>query len=141
MRRVSKAGIVTGLVFGAVYALSTLAIPVLFTEVSGEVIRIATIGIVINAFVQVIKVRNMIIGAGVLPSGNDVKGVIMGDVFSTFVIGLPLALVLGLETPLLAIGIFLARAVEEIVKLAIFTWRQRRVNWEALAAEHGMVTA
>lgn len=141
IRRVSKAGLVTGVAFGAIYALSALAIPLLFTEVSGEVIRLATIGIVINAIVQAIKVRNMIIGAGVLPSGNDVKGVIMGDVFSTFVIGLPLALLLGLGTPLLAIGIFLARAVEEIVKLAIFTWRQRRVNWDALAAEHGVTAA
>ncbi|MEY4137380.1 MAG: hypothetical protein RL205_1508 [Actinomycetota bacterium] len=138
--RVGRAGLVTGVVFGGIYALSALAIPVLFTEVSDEVIRVATIGIVINGIIQAVKVRNMIVGAGVLPSGNDVKGVILGDVFSTFVVGLPLALFLGLSTPLLAIGIFLARVVEEVVKLGIFSWRQSRVNWDALAAEHGAVT-
>ena len=141
IRRISTAGVATGLAFGLLYALSALAVPFLFTEVSGEVIRIAAIGIVINGIIQAIKVRNMIVGAGVLPSGNDVRGVIFGDVFSTFVVGLPLALFLGLSTPLLAIGIFLARVVEELVKLGIFAWRQSRVNWEALAAEHGATAA
>lgn len=136
IRRLGRAGLITGIVFGALYALTAFTIPFVFREVSGEVIRIAAIGIVINGIIQAVKVRNMIVGAGVLPSGNDVKGVIFGDVFSTFAVGIPLALFLGLSTPLLAIGIFLARVVEEVVKLGIFTWRQNRVDWEALAAQH-----
>jgi Na+-driven multidrug efflux pump len=74
----------------------------------------------------------MIIGAGVLPSGNDVRGVIMGDAVGAFVVGLPLAIVLGLHTPLGFAGIFLARIADEAVKLAIFTWRARRIRWHAL---------
>ena len=31
----------------------------------------AAAGIAVNAVFQVVKVRNMILGAGVLPSGND----------------------------------------------------------------------
>ena len=44
----------------------------------------AGVGILINAAFQVVKVRNMIVGAGVLPSANDVRGVIMGDVVGAF---------------------------------------------------------
>ena len=86
----------------------------------------AGVGILINAAFQVVKVRNMIVGAGVLPSANDVRGVIMGDVVGAFLVGLPLAVLLGLHTPLGYVGIFVARILEELAKLAIFTWRARR---------------
>ncbi len=76
----------------------------------------------------------MILGAGVLPSANDVRGVIMGDVTGAFVVGLPLALVLGLYTPLGVAGIFAARVIEEVVKVAIFSRRTDRVRWDVLAA-------
>ena len=65
----------------------------------------------------------MVLGAGVLPSGNDVRGVILGDVTGAFLVGLPLAVLLGLHTPLGVAGVFLARVVEECAKVAIFTWR------------------
>jgi Na+-driven multidrug efflux pump len=71
-------------------------------------------------------------GAGVLPRADDVRGVIMGDAAGAFVVGLPLAVLLGLHTPLGYVGIFLARIVEELAKLAVFTWRARRVRWERL---------
>jgi Na+-driven multidrug efflux pump len=92
------------------------------------------IGVVINGAFQWVKVRNMVLGGGVLPSGNDVRGVILGDVVGAFVIGLPLAIVLGLYTPLGIAGIFLARAIEESGKLGIFSWRARRLNWVNIAA-------
>jgi hypothetical protein len=31
-------------------------------------------------------------------------------------------------------GVFLARVVEECAKVAIFTWRTRRLDWHRLAA-------
>ena len=83
--------------------------------------------------VQVVKVRNMILGAGVLPSAGDVRGVILGDVMGAFVVGLPLAIVLGLHTPLGVAGVFVARVIEEVAKVVIFTWRSRRVDWHGLA--------
>ena len=59
-----------------------------------------------------------------------------GDIvsaFGAFVIGLPLAVVLGLFTPLGVIGVFAARVIEELAKVAIFSQRSRRVRWDVLA--------
>src|SRR6478752_5329413 len=85
------------------------------------------------ALCLVVKVRNMVLGAKMLPSGDDVRGMIMGDVVGAFVVGLPLAVLLGLHTPLGVAGVFLARVVEEVAKLAIFSWRVRRLDWHRLA--------
>jgi Na+-driven multidrug efflux pump len=93
----------------------------------------ASVGILLYAVAQVVKVRNMILGAGVLPSAGDVRGVIMGDVAGAFAVGLPLAVVLGLHTPLGVLGVFAARVVEELAKVVIFSRRTRQVRWEALA--------
>ena len=49
-----------------------------------------------------------------------------------FVIGLPLAVLLGLHTPFGYVGIFLARILEELAKLVVFTWRARRIRWDRL---------
>lgn len=133
--RLTRVGLLTALVFGALYALSSLLVPLVFPRVGADVHRIAMIGILISASVQVFKVRNMIVGGGVLPSAGDGKGVIIGDVVGAFVVGLPLAIVLGLYTPLGVWGVFLARGLEEISKVIIFDWRRRRVNWEKLASE------
>ncbi len=133
VHRIIKAGYITGIGFGVLYISTIVFLPRLFPNVNQTVISIATIGIVINGVFQVVKVQNMIIAAGILPSGNDVKGVIIGDVTGSFVIGLPLALFLGLHTPLGVYGIFIARVIEELAKWVIFAWRMRGVNWQKIA--------
>ncbi|EWT00329.1 multidrug transporter MatE [Intrasporangium oryzae NRRL B-24470] len=132
VRRLTRAGIGTAVVFGVLFAASVLLLDTLFGEAGREVRTMAGVGILLNALFQVVKVRNMIIGAGVLPSANDVRGVIIGDVVGAFGVGLPLAVLLGLHTPLGFVGVVLARIVEELVKLAVFTWRARRVSWDRL---------
>jgi putative MATE family efflux protein len=134
LSRVSRAGLVTGLGFGLLFALSALLLPLLFPAVGADVRNIALGGILLGAATQVIKVRNMILGGGVLPSVGDGKGIIFGDIVGAFVVGLPLAIYLGLYTPLGVWGVFLARIADELVKVAIFEWRRGRVDWGALAA-------
>ena len=135
LRRILHAGLITALVSGALYALSALAVPSVFPRVGADVQQLAVIGILITAVSQVIKVRNMIIGGGVLPGTGDGKGVLIGDIVGAFIVGLPLAIVLGLYTPLGAWGVFLARGLEEVSKVIIFEWRRRRVDWNRLARE------
>jgi putative MATE family efflux protein len=133
-RRLLRVGLRTGLGFGVLFALSSALLGLLFRNAGSEVQHIAVLGILINAAFQVVKVRNMIVGAGILPSGNDTRGVILGDVVGAFAVGLPLAVLLGLYTPLGVVGVFVARVIEETVKMGIFTVRARRLNWHALAA-------
>ena len=131
--RLLSVGLHTGAAFGLLFALSALLLGLLFKQAGAEVQQIAVVGILINAGFQVVRVRNMIVGACVLPSGNDTRSVILGDVVGAFVVGLPLAVLLGLYAPLGVTGIFIARVIEETVKLGIFTWRARRLNWDVLA--------
>ncbi|WP_255523797.1 MATE family efflux transporter [Terrabacter sp. MAHUQ-38] len=135
VRRVKRAGIGTAAAFGVLFGVSVLLLEPLYGEAGPDVRLMAGVGILMNAAFQVVKVRNMIIGAGVLPSGNDVRGVILGDVVGAFLVGLPLAILLGLHTPLGYVGIFAARIVEELAKLAIFAYRARRIRWETLVAQ------
>jgi putative MATE family efflux protein len=140
--RVTRSGRWTGIVFGALFAVSALTLPVLFEHAGQAVRHAATLGILINGAFHVVKVRNLILGAGVLPAGGDVRGVITGDAVGAFVVGLPLAVLLGLHTPLGIAGVFLARVIEEVAKVAVFSWRAHRLDWQELATraaqpEHG----
>ena len=133
-RRIKAAGIRTGIGFGLLFACCAFLLQPLYGHAGPQVRAAAAVGILINAAFQVVKVRNMIIGAGVLPSGDDARGVILGDAGGAFLVGLPLAVLLGLHSPLGIAGVFLARVVEEVAKLVIFTWRERRLDWARLAA-------
>lgn len=137
IRRLRKTGYVTSIVFGALYFASTLLLNALFPKVSEDVLHLAFLAIAINAAFQWVKVQNMLIGVGVLPSGSDLKGVVFGDTVGVIGVGLPLALGLGLLTPLAFAGVVLGRIGEEVIKFFIFIRRMRRVDWEALAIEHG----
>ena len=135
-----RIGLFTGLAFGTLFALTAFLVPVFFPNAGADVQRMAIIGILINAAAQAVKVGNMIFGVGILPSGNDVKGVLIGTAGSAFLIGLPLAVILGLFTPLGIVGIFVARVVEEIVKFQFFRYRARHLNWSALIAKQAALT-
>ena len=140
-RRVVHAGVYTGITFGALLCLSAVAVPVLYANAGRDVWVLAIIGILINGASQVVKVRNMILGAGVMPSGGDVRGVILGDAVGAFVVGLPLAIILALFTPLGVVGLFIARVIEEVAKLAIFTARTKRISWSAVVSREVVATA
>lgn len=136
VRRILRVGRWSGIVFGALFATSIFALGAMFENAGLEVQHIAMIGILINAPFQWLRVANAVMGAGVMPSGNDVRGVILGDVVGAFVVGLPLAVGLGLFTPLGYVGIFAARNIEEFAKFLIFRARTRRVDWAKLAHAH-----
>ncbi|MEY3407839.1 MAG: hypothetical protein RL038_900 [Actinomycetota bacterium] len=134
VRRIKRTGIYSGLAFGALYAVSSLSLPFLFGNAGSEVQQLAIGLILFNAVIQVIKVRNMILGTGILTSGSDIRGVIYGDVIGSLVVGLPLAFLLGLYTPLGIWGIMIARVADEIAKLAVFEYRAKRIDWHKLVA-------
>lgn len=139
-RAVERFGLITGVAFGALFALSALALPALYPSVGEEVRQIALTTILVNAAVQVVKVANLVRGGGVLPSGSDTRGVLMGDAISAFAVGLPLAWLLAFGLGLGVWGVLLARVLEEVVKVAIFTWRRRKLSWREVVEGQANLT-
>jgi putative MATE family efflux protein len=137
VRRIKKASVVGGFILGAAYLASASLLPLLFPNVSPEVRRMAIIAIAINALFEWAKTLNGVMGVGVLPSGSDMKGVVLGDGLSIGLVGLPVGALLGLCTPLGLYGVVIGRQLEEVCKQFIFRARARRIDWERLAIEHG----
>jgi putative MATE family efflux protein len=134
--QIKRIGMYAGLFFGLLFGLSALATPILYPEIGPSVLVPVTVGILLNASIQTFKIRIGLMGASILPSGDDVKGVVIGDFISPFVVGIPLALGLAFLTPLGIYGIFVARVIEELFKFSFFSWRQRRISWDSVAARH-----
>jgi putative MATE family efflux protein len=132
---VLRLGIATSVIFGILFALASLSLPMLFPRVDSSVLTIATLGIMIAAVFQPFSVR-MLLYASVLPSGNDTTGIIIGDFAGPYLVGLPFALLLAFATPLGPLGAIVAKGAEDTVKLAIFAWRGRRIRWEAVQKLH-----
>ena len=131
-----RTGLITGVGFGVLYGLSAFFIPTWFGNAGATVQHLAIVGIVVNAVIQVVKVRNMILAGGVLASGNELKGIVLGDVTGALFVGVPLAVVLGLYTPLGYWGILAARSIDEFAKLVVFGRYGRRINWPKVVADH-----
>lgn len=140
-RAVERFGLITGVAFGVLFALTALALPALYPNVGAQVREVALGAILINAAVQVVKVANMVRGGGVLPSGSDTRGVLIGDAVSAFAVGLPLAYLLAFGLNLGVWGVLIARVLEEVVKIAIFTWRRRKLSWGAVIAAQAPLPA
>jgi putative MATE family efflux protein len=130
-----KIGLITGVTFGTLFALSSFALPSLFPNVSPDVIAAATAGIFITAALQPVVVR-MLLFAAILPSGNDTTGIIIGDFAGPYLVGLPLTLLLAFFTPLGVIGAFVGRGGEEIVKWLVFASRGHRITWDSVVQKH-----
>ena len=133
VRTIRRVGFWSGIAFGVLFALTALIVRPVFPTVTDTVVAYTIVGVLANAIFQPIKVQNAIHGGGILPSGGDVRGVMIVDFISPFLVGLPLALVLGVWLPYGFVGVVLARLVEEIAKYLLFRWRARRLNWIALA--------
>lgn len=78
---------------------------------------------------QPAKVLSSVLGNGVLASGGDTRFVLLGNLAGTYVIGLPTAIGLGLFTGLGFFGVFIAKTLEECVKVVCFLFRFLRCRW------------
>lgn len=127
---IRRFGVLVALAAGALFALTASLLGQLFPQVESGVRQLAVISILVNAAFQIIKVQNMLLGAGVLPSSNDPRGVLIGDVVATFVVGLPLAYLLAFGLGLGFWGLLIARVLDETAKMLIFLWRAKKIRWE-----------
>ena len=128
-----RIGTITGLGFGTLYLGTAFLLPVFYRHVGPGVLHIAAWGIVISAGFQAVRVRNIILGGGVLPSGGDTRTVIIGDFLGSFALGLPLACLLAFGLHWGVWGVFAARGAEELSKALFFTHRAGRLCWADVA--------
>ena len=134
--KIKRVGIWTGIGFGVLFALSSLAVPSMFPEIGPAVLVPVTFAILLNAAIQFVKVRIALLGAAILPSGDDVKGVVIGDFIAPFFVGVPIVIALSFFTPLGIYGLFIGRTIEEFFKVVFFSWRERRIQWQSVADRH-----
>ena len=134
--KIKRVGVYTGIAFGVLFAGSAFAVPTLFPKVGPAVLIPVTFAILLNAAIQFVKVRIALLGAAILPSGDDVKGVVIGDFIAPFLVGVPITIALAFFTPLGIYGLFIGRTIEEFFKVIFFSWRERRIQWQAVADKH-----
>jgi Na+-driven multidrug efflux pump len=134
--RNSSRAFFTFVLIGAGFLLS-----ILYPRVGKDVLQVAFWGILIAATVQPVKVLNSILGNGVLPSGGDTKFVLTGHLIGSYLVGIPAAVLLGTFAGFSALGVFGARALEEVVKVIVFFLRFRTPAWYRKSAEESLATA
>ena len=98
-------------------------------RVSDEVRQIGAQILFAFAILMPIKVQNMILGGGIIRSGGRTKYVMMIDVFGTWLIGVPLALVCGLVWRLPIVWVYFILSQEELVRLIISVFMFRGRKW------------
>lgn len=135
IKKVKQLGIYTSVAFGILFASTSFLLAPLYPEAGEEVRNLAIFAILVNALMQPVKVRNMLLGGMVLPNGNDTRGIIYGDLIGALVIGVPLAVVLGFPVGLGFAGVLIARSLDEIAKVVIFTYRARKIDWDDVASK------
>jgi putative MATE family efflux protein len=126
--RVLRVGVLAGVLFTIVLVGASFLLPILYPKVAREVLQLAFWGLLIAASVQCAKVLNGVLGTGILPSGGDTKFVLAGHLVGSYLIGLPSAFLLGIFFRS-SLGVFGARAIEEIVKVIAYFFRFRNSFW------------
>jgi putative MATE family efflux protein len=126
---VIRIGTVAGLLFTIFLVATSFLLAFFYPHVGKEVLQVAFWGVLIAAAVQPVKVLNSIFGMGVLPSGGDTKFVLVSHLISSYLVGLPAAVLLGIFAGLNVWGVFGARALEEIIKVTTFFLRFRNPAW------------
>jgi putative MATE family efflux protein len=139
--KVLRLGILAGLFFTFVLIGAGFLLSILYPRVGKDVLQIAFWGILIAATVQPVKVLNSVLGSGILPSGGDTKFVLAGHLIGSYLVGIPAAVLLGTFAGFNALGVFGARALEEIVKVIAFFFRFRTPAWYRKSAEESLATA
>lgn len=117
-----------GVFSGVLLALLSSSIPAMF-NVSSEIYEMTRLTLLLSSFTLPLKYENHLIICGVMRSGGDTKFILFGEIFSMWVIGVPLVYVAGLVWCWPIQYVVLFSCVEEISKFAIFLPRTLSGKW------------
>ena len=120
---------------GLLFALMGFGLPVFFPNTSVQVHQWGLWAIALNALFLPIKNSNMTF-FGTLAAGGDTRFLLLSDVITVFLVGLPLAYILAFPLGLGLWGVFLGRLLgEELVRISMFLWRYRSGKWFKISNE------
>jgi len=126
--KIVKLGLIISIIFGIIIALLA-PLYTRFFQVSEVANQLSIYVMWLFAAFLWVKVANMIIAGGVLQSGGDSKFVFYMESTATWMIGVPLGLLLSfvLKQPLFLVYLFLS--LEEIVRFIVGYYRFRSGKW------------
>ncbi|HSP78832.1 MAG TPA: MATE family efflux transporter, partial [Myxococcaceae bacterium] len=133
-RQVIRLGVGSSVLFGLALAAVSLVEHRFYPNVSPEALRLAILGILLNALFQPAKVMNMVMGNGVLRAGGDTRFLLIADAATVYAVGLPLAILLAFPLGMGLPGIFVGRLAEEVARVALFFLRYRTPRWHRALA-------
>lgn len=133
-RSIRRLAVQSALGLGLLYAAMIPLLGLLYPNTSDQVRSWTAIGILLNALFLPVKVSN-ILWFGTLASGGDTRYLLLSDVVTVGVVGLPLAYLLGVSFGFGLWGVFAARLLgEELSRLTMLGLRYRSGRWFDLSA-------
>lgn len=124
-----KCGRFSSIVFSVLLLFFTwLFVPMVYSDTSTSTIKIVQIALTINGFFQIIKIKNFILGNGVLKSGGRTKNVMIIDIIATS-FGVLLAFIYSFVLNWGFWGVLLGKISEEIIRYILMTVTFNRRSW------------
>jgi putative MATE family efflux protein len=124
----------TALGLGLLYVAMIPLLGLLYPNTSDQVRTWTAVGILLNALFLPVKVSN-ILCFGTLSSGGDTRYLLLSDVVTVGVVGLPLAYLLGVTFGFGLWGVFAARLLgEELSRITMLGLRFRSGRWFDLSS-------
>lgn len=128
-RSVWYTAILVAIAFGLLFAASAPLLPLLYPHTTANVQQWAMWAVLLSSIFQPVKASNMTF-FGILASGGDTRFLLLSDIVTVFLVGLPLAYLLAFPLGLGLWGVFLGRMLgEELVRVSMFLWRYRKGTW------------
>ncbi len=106
-----------------------LIIPLVYTHISAETVRLAQWTLVVIAFYQIPKMYSYIATIGILRSGGDTLFGMIIDLVGVWGIGIPLAFLAAGVWHLPIYWVVACAFSEEIIKDGLYVWRVRSGIW------------
>lgn len=122
-----RLAVVVSVVTGVMLAVGALAVEPLYPRLEESTLALAALGLWISAMMQPVKVSNMVLAMGVLRGGGDVRFVMMNEAW--VLVGIGCAWVLGAPVGWGLVGVLVGKGCEELIKLAVFSWRHASGRW------------
>ena len=98
-------------------------------EMSARAGSIAIMMMTVQAFIRPLRDFNSVVIVGVLRGGGDVKAATMIDTLPQWLAAIPAALILGLAFHADILWVYLAIALESVVKFGFGIWRTSSDSW------------